>query len=89
MLIRPVAKDADEANHLMSGLNFPAAVDECATWCNYLIKERKVTKVGVTGFCMGLCRIIHHDTMEYFINLLFKENTCFFLISWDKLLNFT
>lgn len=48
-----VAKDANEANHYMSGLDFQAAVDECGVWQEYLTKEKKCQKVGVTGFCMG------------------------------------
>jgi carboxymethylenebutenolidase len=48
-----VAKDANEANHLMTGLNFKAAVDEAKIWVDYLKSERKCKKVGATGFCMG------------------------------------
>ena len=48
-----IAKTANEANHLMSELDFPAAVNECDTWVEYLKSERGARKVGVTGFCMG------------------------------------
>lgn len=48
-----VASDANEANHLMSGLDFKAAVDELAVWAKYLKEERKAPAVGVAGTCMG------------------------------------
>ena len=48
-----VTEDADEANHLMSGLDFKAAVAECDVWMRYLKESKGITKVGVMGFCMG------------------------------------
>ena len=48
-----IAKDANEANHLMSGLDFKAAVAEVKTWVDYLKEHRGASKVGVVGFCMG------------------------------------
>jgi carboxymethylenebutenolidase len=48
-----VATDANEANHLMSGLDFKAAVKEVEIWIDWLKSEKNIKKVGVTGFCMG------------------------------------
>jgi carboxymethylenebutenolidase len=53
LIFNVVAKDASEANHLMEGLDFQAAVDECDTWLDYLRTEKGITHVGVTGTCMG------------------------------------
>ena len=47
-----VTSDANEANHLMSGLDFEAAVAECRQWAKYLREECGCTSVGVTGTCM-------------------------------------
>lgn len=47
-----VTSEASEANHLMSGLNFQAAVNECQDWAEYLRTEQKCSSVGVTGTCM-------------------------------------
>ncbi len=47
-----LASDADEANHLMSGLNFGDAAGQDVQGCvNYLLKESE--RCGVAGFCMG------------------------------------
>lgn len=47
-----VTKDADEASHMMNGLDFPGAVHEdIAAALKYLKKDG--VKVGITGFCMG------------------------------------
>lgn len=48
-----VPKDANEANHLMTGLDFKGAVRECGQWADYLKNEKLAKSVGVTGFCMG------------------------------------
>ena len=61
-----VAKDANEANHLMSGLDFKAAVKEAGIWIQYLKQEKKCKKVGVTGFCMGNQCIL----LSYISNLM-------------------
>lgn len=42
----------EEANHSMSNLDFPAAVDEICQAAAHL-QERGAPAVGVTGFCMG------------------------------------
>ena len=44
--------DAEEAHHLMSGLDFPAAVGEIASAASHL-KAEGSPRVGVVGFCMG------------------------------------
>ncbi|CEM22606.1 unnamed protein product [Vitrella brassicaformis CCMP3155] len=44
--------DAEEAQHLMSNLDFPQAVSEIKASVDY-IKQEGSKKVGVTGFCMG------------------------------------
>jgi carboxymethylenebutenolidase len=47
-----VAKAADEANHMMSGLNFPdAAAQDIRGAARYLKQSSKAVAVG--GFCMG------------------------------------
>lgn len=44
--------NVEEANHLMSNLDFPAAVKEISEAAAYL-KAEGAPAVGVTGFCMG------------------------------------
>lgn len=44
--------DKEEAHHLMSNLDFPAAVKELGEAVTYL-KASGASKVGVVGFCMG------------------------------------
>lgn len=47
-----LTSEADEANHLMTGLNFPDATHQDLDGAvNYL--KKKGDKVGVMGFCMG------------------------------------
>jgi len=47
-----VGVDTEEASHLMSTLDFPAAVKEIAAAASFL-KAEGAPKVGVVGFCMG------------------------------------
>lgn len=47
-----VAKAADEASHMMSGLNFPDAGKQDVRGCVQHLKAAG-GKVGVLGFCMG------------------------------------
>jgi carboxymethylenebutenolidase len=47
-----VATVADEANHLMSSLNWPLAVEDIKNASEYL-RSKGCKKVGVVGFCMG------------------------------------
>lgn len=47
-----VAKDREQAGHLMSGLDFQGAVADILGAGDYL-KTLGCKKVGVTGFCMG------------------------------------
>jgi carboxymethylenebutenolidase len=47
-----IAKNADEANHKMSTLDFPKAVNEYIRGAAIQLKERG-GKVAVLGFCMG------------------------------------
>jgi carboxymethylenebutenolidase len=47
-----IARTADEASHMMKGLDFPKAVQEIAGAVAYL-KEHGCTSVAVTGYCMG------------------------------------
>lgn len=44
--------DAEEANHLMAGLDWPLAVQELSSAVDYL-RSQGCAKVGVVGFCMG------------------------------------
>ena len=44
--------EAEEANHLMSELDFPTAVQEICTIAKWA-KDTGASTVGVTGFCMG------------------------------------
>ncbi len=49
-----VAKDADEASHLMNGLDFPGATHQDIRGAiDYLKGLSAGGKVGVTGYCMG------------------------------------
>jgi len=47
-----VTKDADEASHMMNGLDFPGAVHEDITATLAWLKDSSL-KVAVMGFCMG------------------------------------
>lgn len=47
-----LAKDADEANHLMSGLNFVDAAEQDIQAAVDFVKNQS-DRVGVAGFCMG------------------------------------
>ena len=47
-----VQKD-DEANHLMSNLNFPDATHQDIRGAVQYLQAKQRTKVGVMGFCMG------------------------------------
>jgi len=47
-----VTKDADEASHLMNGLDFPGAVHEDVAATLQWLKDAS-PKVAVMGFCMG------------------------------------
>jgi carboxymethylenebutenolidase len=47
-----VATKPDEANHLMSELNWPNAVQDVRVACEFLI-SKGCKKVGIVGFCMG------------------------------------
>jgi carboxymethylenebutenolidase len=47
-----VATAADEANHLMSSLDWPGAVQDIKNASEYL-RSKGCKKVGVVGFCMG------------------------------------
>ncbi|KAL0476467.1 carboxymethylenebutenolidase [Acrasis kona] len=47
-----VAKDHEEAGHLMNDLDWVGAVQDIRGCAQYL-KEHGCNKVGVTGFCMG------------------------------------
>eukprot|EP00216_Chloropicon_sp_CCMP2111_P004727 CAMPEP_0198234764 /NCGR_PEP_ID=MMETSP1446-20131203/684_1 /TAXON_ID=1461542 ORGANISM="Unidentified sp, Strain CCMP2111" /NCGR_SAMPLE_ID=MMETSP1446 /ASSEMBLY_ACC=CAM_ASM_001112 /LENGTH=239 /DNA_ID=CAMNT_0043915585 /DNA_START=210 /DNA_END=929 /DNA_ORIENTATION=- len=44
--------DAEEAQHLMTSLDWKAAIDEIKSAAKYL-KDTGSPKVGATGFCMG------------------------------------
>src|SRR5919108_3417273 len=48
-----VALDANEANHLMTGLNFGDAAGQDVRGAVQYLKSNGSKKVGVTGFCMG------------------------------------
>ncbi|KAJ8321855.1 hypothetical protein KUTeg_000326 [Tegillarca granosa] len=45
--------DNEEANHLMSNLDWPGAIEDIKAAAIYLKKNANCSKVGVTGFCMG------------------------------------
>ena len=47
-----IGVEAEEANHLMSELDFPTAIQEICTAAQWL-KDTGAPSVGVTGFCMG------------------------------------
>src|ERR1039458_8142187 len=48
-----VALDANEAEHLMHGLDFAAAARQDVRGAVQYLKATGSAKVGVTGFCMG------------------------------------
>ena len=49
-----IASDADEASHMMDGLDFVDATDQdLAGALHHLQQVRHCTRVGVVGFCMG------------------------------------
>jgi len=52
-----VAKDSEQAGHLMHGLDFPKAIKDIVGAALYL-KSGGCTKVGVVGFCMGGALVI-------------------------------
>jgi len=45
--------EAEEASHLMQGLDWGRAAQELAGAAAYLTKQANVEKIGVIGFCMG------------------------------------
>jgi carboxymethylenebutenolidase len=45
--------EAEEAHHLMSGLNFADAASQDVRGAVQALKARGCAKVGVTGYCMG------------------------------------
>jgi carboxymethylenebutenolidase len=45
--------DAEEASHLLAGLDWGRAVAELSAGIKYLQEKEGVTRVGVAGFCMG------------------------------------
>jgi carboxymethylenebutenolidase len=45
--------EAEEASHLMQGLDWGRATQEIAGAVAYLRKAEGVTRVGIVGFCMG------------------------------------
>lgn len=45
--------DAEEASHLMHGLDWARAIEEMAAAATYLRTEQQTPKVGIVGFCMG------------------------------------
>lgn len=45
--------DAEEASHLMQGLDWGVAAKEMAGAVRYLRETEKCARVGVVGFCMG------------------------------------
>ena len=47
------ATTPDEANHLMSNLDWPGAIKDIQSATDYLKKEAGCEKVAVLGFCMG------------------------------------
>eukprot|EP00887_Chlorella_sp_A99_P001466 scaffold8.g1466.t1 len=47
-----IGVDKEEAQHLMSNLDFPGAVEEIKEAVEYL-RAKGAKKVGTTGFCMG------------------------------------
>ncbi|MBI3993425.1 MAG: dienelactone hydrolase family protein [Candidatus Lambdaproteobacteria bacterium] len=48
-----VAKDPDEANHLMTGLDWVGATEQDIRGAVQYLKQAGSTKVAVLGFCMG------------------------------------
>jgi carboxymethylenebutenolidase len=57
--------EAEEAHHLMSGLNFGDAASQDVRGAVQYLKGRKIGsgKVGVTGFCMGGALTVLASTM--------------------------
>jgi len=47
-----LGSEAEEAQHLMSNLDWPGAIQDIIS-CAAFLKEQGLSKVGVTGFCMG------------------------------------
>jgi carboxymethylenebutenolidase len=47
-----VGSEAEEAQHLMSNLDWPGAITDIVSCCAFL-KEQGLSKVGISGFCMG------------------------------------
>ena len=48
-----VTQDADEANHMMTGLDWPGAAFQDVRGAVRFLKSERVGKVAVSGFCMG------------------------------------
>lgn len=48
-----IAQDADEASHMMDGLDFPGACDQDIHGAIRYLVALSDAKVGVTGYCMG------------------------------------
>jgi carboxymethylenebutenolidase len=48
-----VASDAEEANHMMSNLDWSGAASQDVPGCLQFLRGEGAAKVGVTGFCMG------------------------------------
>lgn len=48
-----IAQDADEASHMMDGLDFPGATHQDIRGAVEHLSALSSGKVGVTGFCMG------------------------------------
>jgi len=55
--------EAEEASHLMSGLDWSRAVDEIAGAVRYLRDVEGVDRVGITGFCMGVALTVLAATL--------------------------
>lgn len=62
-----VATVPDEANHLMSSLDWPRAVEDIRNASEYL-RSNGCKKVGLVGFCMGgalvIASAVHVDTID-------------------------
>lgn len=48
-----VTQDPDEANHMMTGLDWAGAVDQDIRGAVRFLKSENIGKVAVSGFCMG------------------------------------
>jgi carboxymethylenebutenolidase len=48
-----IASDADEANHMMTDLDFGDAAQQDVRGCVQHLKEQGAGKVAMSGFCMG------------------------------------